>query len=209
VEKKNASKGFVTALAVASVLVGCGGGSSGGFATPTLPPTAIDTTTGVTPTGTTPTSTTPTSTTPPEVAPEQRVDIALTPYVNLFVGTKISDTGSGHSGNVNPGAQAPFGMVSFGPDTRGSGQPWGYGSGGYNLLTDATATPSAPPSAAAPSAGSSGGAAATPAASASGDSTSSGSSSMLPLVLGIGALVVIIAVGLIVMRGRRGSVEEE
>ena len=130
-EKKNASKGFVTALAVASVLVGCGGGSSGGFATPTLPPTAIDTTTGVTPTSTTPTGTTPTSTTPPEVAPEQRVDIALTPYVNLFVGTKISDTGSGHSGNVNPGAQAPFGMVSFGPDTRGSGQPWGYGSGGY------------------------------------------------------------------------------
>jgi peptide/nickel transport system substrate-binding protein len=32
---------------------------------------------------------------------------------------------------------------------------FGYGSGGYNLLTDATATPSAPPSAAAPSAGSS------------------------------------------------------
>jgi len=86
---------------------------------------------------------------------------------------------------------------------------FGYGSGGYNLLTDATAAPSAPPSAAAPSAGSSGGAAATPVASASGDSTSSGSSSMLPLVLGIGALVVIIAVGLIVMRGRRGSVEEE
>src|SRR4029079_13683795 len=83
---------------------------------------------------------------------------------------------------------------------------FGYGSGGYNLLTDATAAPSAPPSAAAPSAASSGGAAATPAASASGDSTSSGSSSMLPLVLGIGALVVIIAVGLIVMRGRRGSV---
>jgi peptide/nickel transport system substrate-binding protein len=86
---------------------------------------------------------------------------------------------------------------------------FGYGSGGYNLLTDASATPSAPPSAAAPSAGSSGGAAATPVPSSSGDSTSSGSSSMLPLVLGIGALVVIIAVGLIVMRGRRGSAEEE
>ena len=86
---------------------------------------------------------------------------------------------------------------------------FGYGSGGYNVLTDASATPSAPPSAAAPSAGSSGGAAATPVPSSSGDSTSSGSSSMLPLVLGIGALVVIIAVGLIVMRGRRGSAEEE
>jgi len=86
---------------------------------------------------------------------------------------------------------------------------FGYGSGGYNLLTDASAAPSAPPSAAAPSAGSSGGAAATPVPSSSGSSTSSGSSSMLPLVLGIGALVVIIAVGLIVMRGRRGSAEEE
>jgi hypothetical protein len=32
---------------------------------------------------------------------------------------------------------------------------------------------------------------------------------MLPLILGVGALVVIIAVGLIVMRGRRGTAEEE
>jgi peptide/nickel transport system substrate-binding protein len=84
---------------------------------------------------------------------------------------------------------------------------FGYGSGGYNLLTDATAQPSAAPSAAgAPSAAASG--AATPAPSDSGQSSSS-SSSMLPLVLGVGALVVIIAVGLIVMRGRRGSAEEE
>jgi putative alpha-1,2-mannosidase len=60
-----------------------------------------------------------------------RNDIALTQFVNAFVGTSITETGGGHSGNVNPGAQTPFGMVSFGPDTRGSGSPWGYGSGGY------------------------------------------------------------------------------
>jgi predicted alpha-1,2-mannosidase len=127
VEKKNASKGVMTAWVVASVLVGCGGGGSGGFSFPI--PTATDTT-GATTTGTT----TPSSggATDPAPRPEQRVDIpSLTTYVNLFVGTKKSDTGSGHSGNVNPGAQTPFGMVSFGPDTTGSGQPWGYGSGGY------------------------------------------------------------------------------
>lgn len=60
-----------------------------------------------------------------------RVDRPLTQYVNLFVGTQITETGGGHSGNVNPGAQTPFGMVSFGPDTSGSGAGWGYGSGGY------------------------------------------------------------------------------
>jgi putative alpha-1,2-mannosidase len=60
-----------------------------------------------------------------------RNDIALTQFVNLFVGTSITETGGGHSGNVNPGAQTPFGMVSFGPDTYGSGSAWGYGSGGY------------------------------------------------------------------------------
>jgi peptide/nickel transport system substrate-binding protein len=85
---------------------------------------------------------------------------------------------------------------------------FGYGSGGYNLLTDlAQAGPSAGPSGAVSSPGGSG-AAATPAPSAGG-STSSDSSSMLPLILGIGALVVIIAVGLLVMRGRRGTAEEE
>ncbi|MHC1547313.1 GH92 family glycosyl hydrolase [Phyllobacterium sp. K27] len=67
--------------------------------------------------------------------PEVREDIAgLTQFVNPFIGTKDADVAAWpkHSGNVNPGAQTPFGMVSFGPDTRGSGQPWGYGSGGYN-----------------------------------------------------------------------------
>jgi predicted alpha-1,2-mannosidase len=124
--KKNASRSLAAGLVAASVLWGCGGGSgSGGFSVP--PPT---------PTATTDVATTPgTGTVPdaqqPAPVPEQRVDIPLAQYVNLFVGTKISDTGSGHSGNVNPGAQTPFGMVSFGPDTTGSGAPWGYGSGGY------------------------------------------------------------------------------
>jgi chromosome segregation ATPase len=61
-----------------------------------------------------------------------RIDIpGLTEFVNPFVGTFMTETGGGHSGNVNPGAQTPFGMVSFGPDTRGSGLGWGFGSGGY------------------------------------------------------------------------------
>ena len=86
---------------------------------------------------------------------------------------------------------------------------FGYGSIGYTKLTDlaqAAASPG-PSGAPADAAGASGGTAPTPAPS--GGSTSSSSSNMLPVILGIGALVVIIAVGLIVMRGRRGSAEEE
>jgi hypothetical protein len=46
-----------------------------------------------------------------------RTDIpGLTRFVDLFVGTTDTTTGGGHSGNLNPGAQTPFGMVSFGPD---------------------------------------------------------------------------------------------
>jgi peptide/nickel transport system substrate-binding protein len=84
---------------------------------------------------------------------------------------------------------------------------FGYGSLGYTLLTDASAQPSAAPSSESASPGSSS-AAATPAPSAGGSSTTTSSSSM-PLVLGVIALVVIIAVGLVVMRGRRRTVEEE
>ena len=62
---------------------------------------------------------------------QPRSDMALTPFVNLFIGTTKTDSGGGHSGNVNPGAQTPFGMVSFGPDTKGSGGEFGEGSGGY------------------------------------------------------------------------------
>jgi predicted alpha-1,2-mannosidase len=65
--------------------------------------------------------------------PEVREDIAgLTAFVNAFIGTDMTDSNGGHSGNDNPGAQTPFGMVSFGPDTRGSGSAWGKGSGGYS-----------------------------------------------------------------------------
>lgn len=129
-EKKIAySRTVAASVIAASVLWGCGGGGSGGFSVPLTPTT---TTNGSDPASTVGTGTNPVpdvgTTTPQQ---EKRVDIALTGYVDLFVGTKISNTGSGHSGNVNPGAQTPFGMVSFGPDTRGSGSPWGYGSGGY------------------------------------------------------------------------------
>lgn len=55
----------------------------------------------------------------------------LTQFVNVFIGTQVSPD-SRFSGNLNPGAQAPFGMVNFGPDTPGSRKPWGHGSGGYD-----------------------------------------------------------------------------
>ncbi|QND54096.1 glycoside hydrolase family 92 protein [Phyllobacterium sp. 628] len=58
--------------------------------------------------------------------------MALTQYVNPFIGTTFSDVGGTFSGDNNPGAQTPFGMVSFGPDTRGSGGGYGFGSGGYH-----------------------------------------------------------------------------
>ena len=63
--------------------------------------------------------------------PRSESDMALAQFVNLFIGTTNTDSGGGHSGNVNPGAQTPFGMVSFGPDTKGSGGEFGVGSGGY------------------------------------------------------------------------------
>lgn len=67
---------------------------------------------------------------------QPRTDMPLTQFVNPFIGTTMTDSGGGpsgsnHSGNVNPGAQTPFGMVSFGPDTEGSGTGFGRGSGGY------------------------------------------------------------------------------
>jgi peptide/nickel transport system substrate-binding protein len=92
--------------------------------------------------------------------------------------------------------------------TDGGTPLFGYGSIGYTKLTDASATPSEPPAAASPSAGASGGTAATPAPTGGGDQTSSGNNN-LPLILGVVALVVIIAVGLVIMRGRRGTAEEE
>ncbi len=139
-EKKLACGRTLAASVIgASLLWGCGGGGSGGYSMPlptaaggtaTAPPAANGSDPGTVASGTSPGPDAGAST-PTVPVQEKRIDIPLTQYVNLFVGTKISDTGSGHSGNVNPGAQTPFGMVSFGPDTRGSGSPWGYGSGGY------------------------------------------------------------------------------
>jgi peptide/nickel transport system substrate-binding protein len=93
--------------------------------------------------------------------------------------------------------------------TQGGTPLFGYGSRGYTLLTDAAAVPSAPPSAAASS--DTGSASGAPGASAPASTTpgSNASNSSLPLILGIIALVIIVAVGLVVMRGRRRTVDEE
>ncbi|MER6028472.1 GH92 family glycosyl hydrolase [Streptomyces sp. NPDC001851] len=49
----------------------------------------------------------------------------LTRYVNPFVGTKKTGGTSYDGGNTFPGADAPFGMVQWSPDTR-SPRPGGY-----------------------------------------------------------------------------------
>lgn len=61
-------------------------------------------------------------------------ELALTQFVNPFIGTATSPT-SGYAGNVNPGAQVPFGMVDFGPDMPRTNF---NGSGGYLLPPTAT-----------------------------------------------------------------------
>ena len=84
---------------------------------------------------------------------------------------------------------------------------FGYGSWGYLQLTDANAVEPSPE----PTTGASpdaSGAAPTPAPSGAGTPTSS-TNNTLPLVLGIAALVAIIAVGLVVMRRRGAAGEEE
>jgi peptide/nickel transport system substrate-binding protein len=91
--------------------------------------------------------------------------------------------------------------------TEGGTPLFGYGSFGYTQLTDAAATPSAEPSASA-----SGGASpASPGASPSGSGGNAGTTSdnTMILVLGIVALVVILAVGVLAMRRRGPRVEEE
>jgi len=70
----------------------------------------------------------------PAAPPGKRTELALTQYVNPFIGTAVAPT-SGYAGNVNPGAKAPFGMVNFGPDMPRTNF---NGSGGY--LTGANAT---------------------------------------------------------------------
>ncbi|MEA2519633.1 MAG: peptide/nickel transport system substrate-binding protein [Chloroflexota bacterium] len=103
--------------------------------------------------------------------------------------------------------------------TTGGTPLFGYGSRGYTLLTDASATPSAAPSADASAATGSGapgsgapGASATVTGSGTPSPTTtptSSTGSSMPLVLGVIALIVIVAIGLVVMRGRSRRVEEE
>jgi putative alpha-1,2-mannosidase len=88
-------------LAVVLVLAACGGSSTTDTAPPVEPP-------------------------PP---PEGRVDIPLTQYVNVLIGTETSLVGA-YSGNNNPGAQTPFGMVSLSPNNV-SGSIYGRGVNGY------------------------------------------------------------------------------
>ena len=83
---------------------------------------------------------------------------------------------------------------------------FGYGPFGYTKLTDLNAAPSPGPSAAAPSAGASG---PSPSASAGGETPTGSGSSQLPLILGIVALIAIVAVGLVLMRRRGPAAEEE
>jgi peptide/nickel transport system substrate-binding protein len=88
-----------------------------------------------------------------------------------------------------------------------SGTPlFGYGPIGYTLLTDASATPSAEPTASAPS-GSAAGASPSPAGGTGSPAAGTNTNTLL-LVLGIVALVVIIAGGLLYVR-RRGATSEE
>lgn len=108
---KNLLKLAVVLTSVAA-LAGCGGDDHPSQSTQAGSDTA-----------TTPGDTGTSGTTPPAV--EQRVNLPLTRYVDVFIGTQVATTGGGFSGNTTPGAQTPFGMVSFGPDTA-SGPPGGY-----------------------------------------------------------------------------------
>ena len=83
---------------------------------------------------------------------------------------------------------------------------FGYGPFGYTKLTDLNAAPSPGPSAAAPSGGTS---APSPSAGSGGETPTGSGSSQLPLILGIIALVAIVAVGLVLMRRRGPATEEE
>jgi peptide/nickel transport system substrate-binding protein len=85
---------------------------------------------------------------------------------------------------------------------------FGYGPFGYLKLTDLSAEPSPGPSGAAPSGGASG----APTAAPGGGPTTpvgGGDGSQLPLVIGLVALVGVIALGLLFMRRRGATPEEE
>ena len=62
-------------------------------------------------------------------APASAAPLALTQYVNPFIGTDDSNSpnpvNGGAGGSTFPGATVPFGMVQFSPDTP-TGSPSGY-----------------------------------------------------------------------------------
>lgn len=87
--------------------------------------------------------------------------------------------------------------------SQGGTPLFSYGSLGYTLLTDVNAAPSPPPSTAAPSDG------ATPTPTAPPVDAPPSSGSPIPLLLGGGALVAILAIGLLAMRRRGPKPEEE
>jgi peptide/nickel transport system substrate-binding protein len=77
---------------------------------------------------------------------------------------------------------------------------FGYGSGGYSVLTDLAAQPTPAPS---------DGTSATPAPSTGPDGGGAGSGDSTPLIIGAVVLVVVVAVALLLMRRRRPATEEE
>ncbi len=80
---------------------------------------------------------------------------------------------------------------------------FGYGSGGYTVLTDLQAVPTpGPTDGSAPTAGPS------PAASDDGSGTGGGGD-LLPLVLGAAGIVIVVAVGILFMRRRSAVAEDE
>jgi peptide/nickel transport system substrate-binding protein len=79
---------------------------------------------------------------------------------------------------------------------------FGYGSGGYTVLTDATAVPTPGPSATA--AASQG-----PAPSPTGGGEPPASSDQTPLIIGAVGLVIVIAVGFLLLRRKPAAAEEE
>jgi peptide/nickel transport system substrate-binding protein len=90
------------------------------------------------------------------------------------------------------------------------------GSINYTTLALASAATAAPSASAAPSAGSSSGASAAPSSavvvpspSASGSGNGSAASDNTPLILGVVAVVALVAIGLVLARRRRDTVEEE
>src|SRR5215218_6508235 len=62
-------------------------------------------------------------------APAHAAPLALTQYVNPFIGTDDSNSpnpvGGGAGGSTYPGATVPFGMLQFSPDTP-TASPSGY-----------------------------------------------------------------------------------